>query len=57
MAILTLICSSNAMAAGKPLKVYILAGQSNMHGLGHVKTFDHIGDDPATAPLLKVFRT
>ncbi len=43
MAILTAICSS-ATATGKPLKVYILAGQSNMHGLGHVKTFDYIGD-------------
>jgi alpha-galactosidase len=35
MAILTAICCGNAMAAGKkPLKVYILAGQSNMVGAG-----------------------
>jgi len=37
----------------KPLKVYILAGQSNMVGQAHVSTFPHIGMDPKTAPLLK----
>ena len=40
-------------AQGKPLKVYILAGQSNMEGQAKVETFDYIGDDPATAPMLK----
>ena len=43
-------------AEGKPLKVYILAGQSNMEGHARVETFDYIGDDPATAPLLKIMR-
>ncbi len=43
-------------AAAKPLKVYILAGQSNMEGQAKVETFDYIGDDPATAPLLKAMR-
>jgi len=42
--------------AAKPLKVYILAGQSNMQGQAKVETFDYIGDDPATAPLLKEMR-
>ena len=42
--------------AAKPLKVYILAGQSNMEGHAKVETFDYIGDDPATAPLLKEMR-
>jgi len=28
------------MAAEKPLKVYILAGQSNMAGHGYVRTID-----------------
>ena len=37
----------------KPLKVFILAGQSNMEGHAKVETFDYIGDDPATAPLLE----
>ena len=37
---------------GKPLKVYVLAGQSNMQGSAHKKTFAAIGDDPKTAPIL-----
>jgi len=41
----------------KPLKVYILAGQSNMEGQATVSTFDHIGMDPKTAPMLKDMRT
>ena len=40
----------------KPLKVFILAGQSNMEGPANIATFDYIGDDPATAPLLKMMR-
>lgn len=44
------------VAASEPLKVYILAGQSNMEGHARVETFDYIGDDPATAPLLKEMR-
>lgn len=43
-------------AAAKPLKVFILAGQSNMEGHARVETFDYVGDDPATAPLLKRMR-
>ncbi len=39
-------------AADQPLQVFILAGQSNMQGHAHVRTFPHIGMDPATAPLL-----
>jgi alpha-galactosidase len=45
-----------ASAEAKPLKVFILAGQSNMEGHAKVETFDYIGDDPATAPLLKLMR-
>jgi hypothetical protein len=40
----------------KPLKVFILAGQSNMEGHASIETFDYIGDDPTTAPLLKKMR-
>lgn len=40
----------------KPLRVFILAGQSNMQGHAKVETFDYIGDDPASAPLLKQMR-
>lgn len=46
----------DAAGKGKPLKVFILAGQSNMEGHAKVETFDYIGDDPATAPLLKMMR-
>jgi alpha-galactosidase len=45
-----------ATAATKPLKVFILAGQSNMEGPASIETFDYIGDDPATAPMLKMMR-
>ncbi len=44
------------LSAKEPLKVYILAGQSNMQGHAHVSTFDHLGRDPATAPILKEMR-
>jgi hypothetical protein len=46
-----------AVATHKPLKVFILAGQSNMEGHAKVETFDYIGDDPATAPLLAEMRS
>ena len=36
-----------------PMKVFILAGQSNMEGPAAVSTFDYIGKDPLTAPILK----
>ncbi len=47
---------ASAAAAPKPMKVFILAGQSNMEGHAKVGTFDYIGDDPATAPLLRKMR-
>src|SRR4051812_13214602 len=51
-----LILATLPSAVAKPLKVFILAGQSNMEGHAKVETFDYIGDDPATAPLLKMMR-
>jgi hypothetical protein len=39
-----------------PLKVFILAGQSNMQGHAGVNTFDSLAADPKTAPLLKEMR-
>ena len=39
-----------------PLKVYILAGQSNMQGHASVTTFDYLAKDPKTAPLLAEMR-
>ena len=55
--ILTVLLSCHASAAEKKrLKVFVLAGQSNMEGHARIETFDYIGDDPATAPLLKQMR-
>ena len=36
----------------KPLQIYILAGQSNMQGHAKISTFEHIGMDAATKPML-----
>jgi len=51
MALLALPARANDTA--KPLKVYILAGQSNMQGSAHQRTFAAIGDDPKNAGLLQ----
>jgi len=45
-----------AQLSAKPLQVFILAGQSNMEGPAQVATFDCLGDDPATSPLLEQMR-
>lgn len=56
--IVTAMLAAHPLTAAQPrkLKVFILAGQSNMEGHAKVETFDYIGDDPATAPLLKMMR-
>ncbi len=54
--ILSLIVVPSLLAADRPLKVFILAGQSNMEGHAKIETFDYIGDDPATVPLLQRMR-
>lgn len=51
-----LTTAGSVLAQSRPLRVFILAGQSNMEGHAKVETFDYIGDDPATAPLLKRMR-
>ena len=48
--IISLILAAQLQA--KPLQVFILAGQSNMQGHAKVSTFEHIGMDPATQPML-----
>ena len=55
VALLPLVFLASAVEA-RPLKVFILAGQSNMEGHAKVETFDYIGDDPETVPLLKEMR-
>lgn len=39
-------------APKKPLKVFILVGQSNMQGHAKISTLEHIGMDPKTKPWL-----
>ena len=56
LTILTSALLAITLAEAKPLKVFILAGQSNMEGHARIETFDYIGDDPVTAPLLKMMR-
>ncbi len=50
---LCFLCNAPAHAAEKKrLKVFVLAGQSNMQGHAKVSTFEHIGMDPATKSML-----
>jgi alpha-galactosidase len=48
--VLLLACAPKTYA--QPLQVFLLAGQSNMQGHAQVRTFEHIGMDPATKPML-----
>jgi len=45
------LCATMAFAGGKKLKVYLLAGQSNMQGHAHVKTLPHMAADPVSKAL------
>jgi hypothetical protein len=38
------------------LATVLLAGKSKMEGQAAISTFVYIGDDPATAPLMKMMR-
>lgn len=61
-ALAALFASSRSAFAEKvakgPLKVFILAGQSNMDGQANINTIDFLGEDPdpARAALLKTFK-
>jgi len=55
--VLGLMSWTASQAAAKPLKVFILAGQSNMQGHANVSTFASLADDPKTAPILKEMRS
>ena len=60
VAVLTLVAGMlwicGTSAAAKPLKVFILAGQSNMQGHAKVATFDSMAMVPETAPILNEMR-
>jgi len=51
-----LIVGCTGTVTAKPLKIYILAGQSNMQGHARTTTFDYMALDPKTAPILKEMR-
>ena len=53
--ILALLGVFHSLSA-KPLKVYLLVGQSNMQGHAAERTLGHLGMDPKTAPLLKAIQ-
>ena len=42
--------------SAKPLKVYLLVGQSNMQGHAAKRTLAHLGMDPKTKPLLEAIQ-
>ena len=50
------VIAQPADAASRKLKVFILAGQSNMEGHAHVGTFDSIGKDPMTGSPAQAMR-
>jgi alpha-galactosidase len=54
--LVALMSGLTGQADAKPLKVFILAGQSNMQGHVNVSTFDSMAADPKTAPLLREMR-
>ncbi len=56
VAILLVACPAWAADGNGKVKVFILAGQSNMEGYGHVRTLGRLGDDAQYAPLLKKIR-
>ena len=41
----SLIAAGASLAASEPLKIYILAGQSNMQGHVNISTFDSMADE------------
>lgn len=50
------MCGGNAGAEAKPLKVFILAGQSNMQGHAKTSTMEAMRLSPDTAEILKDLR-
>lgn len=49
----TFVCTTVPLAIrAEPLKVYILAGQSNMQGHAQIRTIEHLALDPASKPML-----
>src|ERR1043165_8612643 len=49
----SVLYAADAQPGKSPVKVYILAGQSNMQGHAHMRTMDWLGEDPQYGHLLK----
>jgi hypothetical protein len=58
LSVIVLLGTSAYAANAKSVKVFILAGQSNMDGQADIRTIDFLGEDkdPARAALLKTFK-
>jgi hypothetical protein len=52
LVVLLVAAVSSARAESGPVKVFILAGQSNMEGQGAISTLDWLGEDPTYGHLL-----
>ena len=51
-----IILTATTQVVSGQLKIYILAGQSNMQGHAHIRTLDHMRMDPNSASILGSFR-
>lgn len=51
-----IVTEPSVAGSKKPLKVFILVGQSNMQGHARVETMEHIGMDPKTEPMLRAMQ-
>ena len=47
-----LVTSCFVAAQEKPLRIFVLVGQSNMQGHAHVRTLPYLGMDPVTSEML-----
>jgi len=58
LSVIVLLGTSAYAANAKSVKVFIMAGQSNMDGQADIRTIDFLGEDkdPARAALLKTFK-
>jgi len=50
------LANTPELTGDRPVKVFILAGQSNMEGHGQIRSLDHLGDDPKYGHLLKLLK-
>ena len=54
--VLILLCLLATSARAQPVRVFVLAGQSNMQGHAHIRTLEHLGMDSAGKSLLEAIQ-